>query len=205
MIAAGDDRIVSRDAGGDYRFHADFRNVGDWMPGSTPCQNSTVTTSRFRASHCATFMNRSSGTASSPAGRSMFGFEGLGCIYWHMVSKLLLAVQENFFAALEADAGADICQKLGSLYYRVREALLQQDSGRVWCLPDDPYSHTPVTAGHSSRHDRSGQGKVLSRFGELGLRVAGGAVRFDPRLLRAREFRPHLASSASGRERWCRS
>ena len=34
-------------------------------------------------------------------GRSgtMFGFRGLGCIYWHMVSKLLLAVQENFFVA----------------------------------------------------------------------------------------------------------
>jgi hypothetical protein len=30
--------------------------------------------------------------------------------------------------------------------------------------------------------------EVLSRFGELGLRVAGGEVRFDPRLLRAREF-----------------
>ncbi len=39
-------------------------------------------------------------------GRSggMFGFEGLGCIYWHMVSKLLLAVQENFFAALTQGA-----------------------------------------------------------------------------------------------------
>jgi hypothetical protein len=28
----------------------------------------------------------------------------------------------------------------------------------------------------------------LSRFGELGLRIAGGKVRLDPRLLRAREF-----------------
>jgi hypothetical protein len=30
--------------------------------------------------------------------------------------------------------------------------------------------------------------EVLSRFGELGLRVAGGAIRFDPRLLRTCEF-----------------
>ena len=31
-------------------------------------------------------------------GRSgtMYGYEGLGCIYWHMVSKLLLAIQENW-------------------------------------------------------------------------------------------------------------
>ena len=32
-------------------------------------------------------------------GRSgtFFAYEGLGSIYWHMVSKLLLAVQETFF------------------------------------------------------------------------------------------------------------
>ena len=30
--------------------------------------------------------------------------------------------------------------------------------------------------------------EVLSRFGELGVRVDGGAVRFQPKLLRSREF-----------------
>jgi hypothetical protein len=30
--------------------------------------------------------------------------------------------------------------------------------------------------------------EILTRFGELGLRVNGGAVRFEPALLRAREF-----------------
>ena len=32
-------------------------------------------------------------------GRSgnMFAYEGIGSVYWHMVSKLLLAVQEIFF------------------------------------------------------------------------------------------------------------
>ena len=30
--------------------------------------------------------------------------------------------------------------------------------------------------------------EVLTRFGELGVRVSGGAVRFEPCLLRAREF-----------------
>ena len=33
--------------------------------------------------------------------------------------------------------------------------------------------------------------EVLSRFGELGVRVADGAVRFQPSLLRAREFVPN--------------
>lgn len=43
----------------------------------------------------------------------MFGFEGLGCIYWHMVSKLLLAVEENFFAALQQGTDADEARNTG--------------------------------------------------------------------------------------------
>jgi hypothetical protein len=120
----------------------------------------------------------------------MFGFEGLGCIYWHMVSKLLLALQENFFAALDGNAAAEICQRLGGLYYRVREGIgFNKTPTEYGAFPTDPYSHTPGHGG-AQQPGMTGQVKeeVLSRFGELGVRVAGGEVRFDPRLLRAREF-----------------
>jgi hypothetical protein len=191
MIAAGDDRIVSRDAGGDYRFHADFRNVGDLdarLDALSGLYGDDLQASRkpLRDLYEHVFRHREF------TGRSggMFGFEGLGCIYWHMVSKLLLAVQENFFHALEADAGADVGRKLGSLYYRVREGIgFNKTPVEYGAFPTDPYSHTP---GHSGAQQpgMTGQVKeeVLSRFGELGLRVAGGAVRFDPRLLRSCEF-----------------
>jgi hypothetical protein len=122
----------------------------------------------------------------------MFGFEGLGCVYWHMVAKLLLAVQENFFAALESNAGAEVCQRLGGLYYRIREGIgFNKTPAEYGAFPTDPYSHTPGHGG-AQQPGMTGQVKeeVLSRFGELGLRVAGGEVRFDPRLLRAREFSP---------------
>jgi hypothetical protein len=33
--------------------------------------------------------------------------------------------------------------------------------------------------------------EILTRFGELGVRISGGALRFDPGLLRAREFVTH--------------
>jgi hypothetical protein len=193
MLAAGDDRIVARDAGGDYRFHADFRNVGDLdarLDALSGLYGDDLEASRkpLRDLYEQVFRHREF------TGRSggMFGFEGLGCIYWHMVSKLLLAVQENFFAALEADAGADVCRNLGSLYYRVREGIgFNKTPVEYGAFPTDPYSHTP---GHSGAQQpgMTGQVKeeVLSRFGELGLRVAGGAVRFDPRLLRACEFTP---------------
>jgi hypothetical protein len=78
------------------------------------------------------------------------------------------------------------------LYYRVREGIgFNKTPAEYGAFPTDPYSHTP---GHSGAQQpgMTGQVKeeVLSRFGELGLRVAGGAVRFDPRLLRACEFLP---------------
>ena len=191
MLAAGDDRIVSRDAAGYYRFHADFRNVGDLdarLDALAELYGDELQVSRepLRDLYEQVFRHREF------TGRSggMFGFEGLGCIYWHMVSKLLLAVQENFFAALEADAGTEICQQLGRLYYRVREGIgFNKTPAEYGAFPTDPYSHTP---GHSGAQQpgMTGQVKeeVLSRFGELGLRVAGGALRFDPRLLRACEF-----------------
>jgi hypothetical protein len=193
MTAAGDDRVITRDAGGCYRFHADFRNVGDLdarLDALSGLYGDDVEASRepLRALYEKVFRHREF------TGRSggMFGFEGLGCIYWHMVSKLLLAIQENFFAALEADAGAEVCRRLGGLYYRVRAGIgFNKTPAEYGAFPTDPYSHTPGHAG-AQQPGMTGQVKeeVLSRFGELGVRVDRGAVRFEPRLLRACEFSP---------------
>jgi len=125
-------------------------------------------------------------------GRSgtMFGFEGLGCIYWHMVAKLLLAIQENYGAALEAGAPDSVCQRLGSLYYRVRDGLgFNKTPQEYGAFPTDPYSHTPRHGG-ARQPGMTGQVKeeVLTRFGELGLTIRDGVVSFQPRLLRECEF-----------------
>jgi len=191
MVAANDDRIVARDAGGHYRFNADFTNVGDLdrrLDDLSRLYGDDIEVSReqLRALYESVFRHREFTGRSG----SMFGFEGLGCIYWHMVSKLLLALQENFFAALDGDAAAEVCQSLGALYYRVREGIgFTKTPIEYGAFPTDPYSHTPGHGG-AQQPGMTGQVKeeVLSRFGELGLRVAGGEVRFDPRLLRAREF-----------------
>jgi hypothetical protein len=191
MIAAGDDRIVARDADGGYRFNADFKNVGDLdarLGALSAVYGEEIEASRepLRALYEAVFRHREFTGRSG----SMFGFEGLGCIYWHMVSKLLLAIQENFFAAREGHSGAEVCRRLGGLYYRVREGIgFNKTPAEYGAFPTDPYSHTP---GHSGAQQpgMTGQVKeeVLTRFGELGLRIADGEVRFDPGLLRRREF-----------------
>ena len=191
MIAADDDRIVSHGGDDCYRFNADFTNVGDLdaqLDALSGPYGDDVDASRepLHDLYETVFRHREF------TGRSgtMFGFEGLGCIYWHMVSKLLLATQENFFAATESGAGADNCQRLGGLYYRVREGIgFNKTPVEYGAFPTDPYSHTPGHGG-AQQPGMTGQVKeeILSRFGELGVRVAEGMVRFEPRLLRAREF-----------------
>jgi hypothetical protein len=191
MIAEHDDRIVSRDSDGCYRFNADFSNVGDLdarLDALTGHNREDIEASRvpLRALYERVFSHREFTGRSG----SMFGFEGLGCIYWHMVSKLLLAIQENFFAALDGGAGAEACHRIGGLYYRVREGIgFNKTPAEYGAFPTDPYSHTPGHGG-AQQPGMTGQVKeeVLSRFGELGVRVAAGEVRFDPSLLRAREF-----------------
>ena len=118
-------------------------------------------------------------------GRSgtMFAYEGLGCVYWHMVAKLLLAVQERVFEA--ADCGSAELEPLRRHYRRVRDGLgYRQGPGRFGAFPADPYSHSAAEGG-AQQPGMTGQVKeeILTRWGELGLRVRNGRVRFDPVLL----------------------
>lgn len=125
-------------------------------------------------------------------GRSggMFAFEGLGSIYWHMVAKLLLAIQEIFFRAKELAEDESICAELGRFYYRTRAGLGFNKRARDYgAFPSDPYSHTPKNSG-ARQPGMTGQVKedILTRFGELGVRPSAGRARFQPWLLREREF-----------------
>lgn len=191
LLAGGNRRIVLKDADDCYRFSAEFANVGDLLAeldDLARTRGSEVEDAReplgalFEKTFGHQFFTGRSGT--------MFGFEGLGCIYWHMVSKLLLAVQENFFSALDAGADEAALLRLASEYYRVRAGLgFNKTPAAYGAFPADPYSHTPRYGG-ARQPGMTGQVKegILARFGELGVRVAEGCARFEPRLLRRREF-----------------
>ena len=191
MVEAGDDRIISQDAEGTYRFNADFSNSGDLA-----CRLDALQADygdEIDAARDALLklyekvFNHRAFTGRSGA---MFGFEGLGSIYWHMVSKLLLAIQENFFAARASDTDEETCARLASLYYAVRDGIgFNKTPSEYGAFPMDPYSHTPKHAG-AQQPGMTGQVKeeVLTRFGELGVRVTEGEVHFDPGLLRSVEF-----------------
>ena len=56
-------------------------------------------------------------------------------------------------------------------------------------IPTDPYSHTPAGKG-AQQPGMTGQVKedILSRFGELGIQVDNGSIKFNFELLNADEF-----------------
>jgi hypothetical protein len=125
-------------------------------------------------------------------GRSgtFYKYEGLGSIYWHMVSKLLLAVQDTFFHACESGADRSILDTLKNDYYEIRKGIGHHKNPEMYgAFPTDPYSHTPKNSG-AQQPGMTGQVKedIISRFGELGVIVRDGKIRFNPVLLKESEF-----------------
>ena len=115
----------------------------------------------------------------------MYGYEGLGSVYWHMVAKLLLAVQECYWSALDDGESDDTVRRLGAAYRRIRSGLgFMKDPVAYGAIPTDCYSHTPAHAG-AQQPGMTGQVKeeVLTRFGEFGLRVVNGRLRLMPGLI----------------------
>ncbi|MDG2460185.1 MAG: hypothetical protein P8M73_04825 [Luminiphilus sp.] len=125
-------------------------------------------------------------------GRSggMYAYEGLGSIYWHMVSKLLLAVSETIIAGHRSGTDSQTLSALISAYEDIRAGIGFNKTPDVYgAFPTDPYSHTPGFAG-ARQPGMTGQVKeeILTRLPELGLTVDQGSLLFDSILLRKQEF-----------------
>ncbi len=191
MLKKQDERIILQDVDGEYRFNSEITNsnvlteqlteLGEQYQGERAKDKELVLALYEQTFNHQAFTGRSGG---------MFGFEGLGCIYWHMVSKLMLAVEENFFTCLEQGESDETTKQMASLYYRVRDGIgFNKTPQEYGAFPMDPYSHTPKHAG-AQQPGMTGQVKeeVLSRFGELGVRVKAGKVSFVPNLLQSCEF-----------------
>ncbi len=188
LEAAGDGRLLARDVDGDYHFGGDIRNLRDLrailadlarderFAALVHAEGAQVEALFEQVFRHAEFTGRSG---------SFFAYEGLGSIYWHMVAKLLLAVQEVYLSALEAGAEAAVLAGLAEAYRSVRAGLGFQKSPAVYgAFPTDPYSHTPQGRG-AQQPGMTGQVKeeLLARLGELGVTIHSGRIAFRPRLL----------------------
>jgi hypothetical protein len=121
---------------------------------------------------------------------SMFKYEGLGSIYWHMVSKLLLATAEVIEEAGQQDTARDQMTQLLDRFDDIQNGIgVHNKPEQYGAFPIDPYSHTPGFTG-VQQPGMTGQVKedVLTRFIELGVRVSQGRIRFAPAILKRDEF-----------------
>lgn len=192
LVADGNTDIIEADVDGVYHFNSNFKNAADLSAAlralsATPYadligQDQTNVLQIFETVfHHKAFTGRSG---------TFFGYEGLGSIYWHMVSKLQLAVMECCRKAVEDGETQAVVDQLLAYYYEISEGIGVHKSPALYgAFPTDPYSHTPAGKG-AQQPGMTGQVKedILSRFGELGIRVKNGELQFTPRLLRASEL-----------------
>ena len=192
LLADGNRQLIERDVAGRVHFNAsvtnarDIRRILDELAGSgyaslVKRDGPAVLDLFERLFDHESFTGRSG---------TFFGYEGLGCIYWHMVSKLLLAAQETYFRAVEAGAPKGVLKGLADCYYDIRAGIGDYKTPEVYgAFPMDPYSHTPAQGG-ARQPGLTGQVKedFLCRMGELGVLVKNGEIHFRPGLLRPEEF-----------------
>jgi hypothetical protein len=177
-----DPSLFVRDRTGAWHFQADLSAMSDVERRLDQLQVAPAQRSAVLELWRATF---SHDEFTGRSGR-FFMFEGLGSIYWHMVSKLLLAVQACHGRATDPTAR----QALAARYRDIRNGLGFRRTPRSYgAFPTDPYSHTPRHRG-AQQPGMTGHVKeqVLARLGELGVEVASGRVRFRPSLIEASEF-----------------
>ena len=183
-VDGGDRAAIVLDREGTARFAADLTNAHDLraalarLDGISSAELGEAENLWEEVFHHREFTGRSG---------SFFAFEGLGSIYWHMVAKLLVAVQECYLQAA-GPARAD----LAAAYHEIRDGLgFRKTAAEYGAFPTDAYSHTPRDAG-AQQPGMTGQVKeeLLTRLGELGLRVDTGEITFAPELLDPAERLP---------------
>ncbi|WP_242134116.1 hypothetical protein [Aestuariivivens marinum] len=191
LINGKNAEIIEKDVLGDYHFNGNFNNANSLVDAlsSLPEDYKELVKEEkdLLLSIFEDVFNHKSFTGRSG---TFFGYEGLGSIYWHMVSKLSLAVQENCVLAMANNESDDVIGGLLDHYYEIIAGIGVHKSPELYgAFPTDPYSHTPATKG-AQQPGMTGQVKedVLTRFGELGVFVKEGQIVFNPKLLQAKEF-----------------
>lgn len=191
LVSDNNKSIIEKDVKGNYHFNGSFNNANSLkqaLSNLTEEYSDLVKNDEsFVLDVFEEIFDHKSFTGRSG---TFFGYEGLGSIYWHMVSKLLLAVQENCLLAVNSNENEVLIGKLLDHYYEINAGIGVHKSPKLYgAFPTDAYSHTPATKG-AQQPGMTGQVKedILSRMGELGIFVNAGEITFNPRLLKITEF-----------------
>ncbi len=191
LVADGNRSLIEMDVAGGFHFNGNFRNVSDLnqaisrLPGKYAAlveQDRKLLSDIFEQVFNHKAFTGRSGT--------FYAYEGLGSIYWHMVSKLQLAVQECCLKAVNEQSDEVVAGNLLAHYYEIDAGIGVHKSPELYgAFPTDPYSHTPFHRG-AQQPGMTGQVKedILVHHGEMGLFAREGQLYFNPRLLRKQAF-----------------
>ncbi len=191
LVEDGNLCIIEKDIHGELHFNGNFRNANDVKTALEQLdQHYTTLVEKERALILRIFEEVFCHKEFTGRSGTFFGYEGLGSIYWHMVSKLLLAVMETCIRAIQHRSGEEMINDLVAHFYDINEGIGVHKPPHLYgAFPTDPYSHTPFNKG-AQQPGMTGQVKedIISRFGELGIIVGEGKISFNPGLLRKTEF-----------------
>lgn len=185
----GDLRLFVRDHSGAYHFSGDLRNLKDVRATLKALHTDPQYTALVDAETAAIeALFETTFRHAEFTGRSgtFFGYEGLGSVYWHMVSKLLLAVQETALRFQNTSAAAG----LRAAYADIRAGLgFNKTPAEYGAFPTDPYSHTPKHSG-ARQPGMTGMVKeeIITRYAEVGILLENGSIHFSPFLLNRAEL-----------------
>ena len=186
-LKSGRRAILEQDVNGRIHFNGRFRNAGELRAALEHDEDITAEDADALCDvYEATFRHRQFTGRSG----SMYKYEGLGCIYWHMVSKLLLATTEVILSASRSGTEDTTLNHLFAHFDEIKEGLgMHKTPAQYGAFPTDPYSHTPGFAG-VQQPGMTGQVKedVITRFSELGVQVKEGEIAFAPIMLKRDEF-----------------
>lgn len=190
LLNNGDTSIITADTSGRVYFNADFRNVGVLRMALAQLPSPYTELAREETQRvCDTYevvFNHKYFTGRSG---SFYKYEGLGSIYWHMVSKLLLGVGDILIANPQASPAQR--EELTRYYWAIRRGIGAHKSPLDYgAFPTDPYSHTPAMMG-VQQPGMTGQVKedILSRYNELGIVIDNGSITVNPTLLSPEDFK----------------
>jgi len=193
LLATSNHSIFNMDCKGNYHFNGNFHNANDLknslalLKEQEEYQFLVEKESEVILQIFEEVFNHKAFTGRSG---TFFGYEGLGSIYWHMVSKLHLAVLEVIEKAYQDNEDKSVIAALSAHYDAIGEGIGVHKSPEVYgAFPTDPYSHTPAHRG-AQQPGMTGQVKedILTRKGELGVNVNQGKLTFDPKLLNEKQY-----------------
>ena len=191
LIKEKNKMIISEDILGGYHFNGNFQNI-DCLTNALsnlPIEYNFITKKEKRII-CEIFESNFNHKSFTGRSGTFFGYEGLGSIYWHMVSKLSLATIEAAQKAIRDHSDPNIIDRFFDHYFEINAGIGPHKSPELYgAFPTDPYSHTPMGKG-AQQPGMTGQVKedILSRFSELGIFVENGVLRFNPTMLKKSEF-----------------